>query len=107
MINRIEADKPVREISCTKCDAEMLRVKMCEHIAEGEDGWNRPENRNTCPSTMAVAKLRDDYDAAHDLVTVLHGAMLGLQSMSNETTKALFNEYIELARAFLLHMEKK
>lgn len=46
-----------------KSDAEMLRVKMCEHIAEGEDGWNTPENRNVCPSTMAVAELRDKYEA--------------------------------------------
>lgn len=46
-----------------KADVEMLRVKMCEHIAEGEEGWNKPENRNLCPSTMAVAELRDKYEA--------------------------------------------
>jgi hypothetical protein len=40
----------------------MLRVKMCEHIAEGEEGWNKPENRNICPSTMAVVELRDKYE---------------------------------------------
>jgi len=50
-------------VQCAKCDAELLRVKMCEHIAEGEEGWDRPECRNVCPSTMAVAELRDKYEA--------------------------------------------
>lgn len=86
-----------------KSNAEMLRVKMCEHIAEGEEGWNKPENRNICPSTMAVAKLRDVYEEAHDLLKILHGAMLGLQSMSNESAKPRFDEYIELGRDFLLN----
>jgi hypothetical protein len=38
-------------------DAEMERVKACEHIAEGEPGWE--VLRNLCPSTAAVATLRD------------------------------------------------
>lgn len=45
---------------CMKCDAEMLRVKACEHIAEGEEGWEKV--RNVCPSTMAVGELRDAYE---------------------------------------------
>jgi hypothetical protein len=49
-------------VLCEKSTAEMLRVKMCEHIAEGEEGWNQPECRNVCPSTMAVAKLRDAFE---------------------------------------------
>ncbi len=47
---------------CQKCDAEMERVKACEHIAEGEEGWEKV--RDLCPSTMAVAELRDKYEAA-------------------------------------------
>jgi hypothetical protein len=42
-------------------DAEMERVKACEHIAEGEVGWD--SLRNLCPSTAAVAELREDRDA--------------------------------------------
>lgn len=53
---------PPQSDACRKCDDEMLRVKMCEHIAEGEEGWNRPECRNVCPSTAAVASLRDKYE---------------------------------------------
>lgn len=48
-----------RESGCQKCDEEMLRVKACEAIAEGEEGWQ--ELRNVCPSTMAVATLRAAY----------------------------------------------
>lgn len=42
--------------SLDKSDAEMLRVKACEHIAEGDDGWERLTN--ICPSTAAVGLLR-------------------------------------------------
>lgn len=38
-------------------EAEMLRLKACEHIAEGDEGWE--QLRNECPSTAAVAGLRD------------------------------------------------
>lgn len=44
-----------------KADAEMERVKACEHIAEGDEGWEAL--RNLCPSTMAVATLRDQFVA--------------------------------------------
>lgn len=37
-------------------DAEMLRTKACEAIAEGQEGWERLTNE--CPSTAAVAALR-------------------------------------------------
>lgn len=57
---------PKRESSCQKCEEEMLRVKMCEHIAEGEEGWG--QHRNLCPSTMAVAELRDKYEQAGKLL---------------------------------------
>lgn len=42
-------------------DANVDRLKACEHIAEGDPGWEGL--RNECPSTAAVAKLRD-HDAA-------------------------------------------
>lgn len=42
-------------------DAEMERVKACEHIAEGEEGWEALQN--LCPSTAAVASLREEHDA--------------------------------------------
>lgn len=54
-----EALPVIREL-VVKSDAEMERVKACEHIAEGDDGW--PELRDICPSTAAVAKLRDEND---------------------------------------------
>ena len=50
-------------------DAEMERVKACEHIADGDDGWEKV--RNLCPSTAAVARLRDRY-AAKDARIVSH-----------------------------------
>lgn len=45
-------------------DAQMLLVKACEHIAEGDDGWERL--RNECPSTAAVAGLRDKIKRLED-----------------------------------------
>jgi len=48
-----------------KADEEMLRAKACEHIADGEEGWERL--RDECPSTAAVAGLRDAL-AAHQAV---------------------------------------
>ncbi len=41
-----------------KADEEMLRVKACEHIAEGCEGWEKLIN--VCPSTAAVARLRNE-----------------------------------------------
>lgn len=52
----------VESTVCKKCDAEMLRIKACEHIAEGDEGWEKL--RNICPSTMLVATLRDKYEAS-------------------------------------------
>lgn len=52
-----ERDREIARLA-EKSDAEMLRVKACEHIADGDEGW---ENlRNECPSTAAVARLRDE-----------------------------------------------
>jgi hypothetical protein len=38
-------------------DANVNRLKACEHIADGDEGWEKL--RNECPSTAAVARLRD------------------------------------------------
>ena len=40
----------------------MERVKACEHIAECDEGWE--VLRNLCPSTAAVAALRDELAEA-------------------------------------------
>lgn len=45
-------------------DAQVDRLKACEHIALGDEGWE--VLRNECPSTAAVAALRD---RAHLLAT--------------------------------------
>ena len=66
--DRYQRDINERNQLREQSNAEMLRVKMCEHIAEGEEGWNTPENRNICPSTMAVAELRDAYERLRRLV---------------------------------------
>lgn len=42
-------------------EIEIHRVKACEHIAEGEEGWEVLTNE--CPSTAAVASLRVAFTA--------------------------------------------
>lgn len=60
-----------------KADAEMERVKACEHIAEGDEGWQAL--RNLCPSTAAVSALRD-----------AHAELLGVL----ESVVAVWNTYV-------------
>ena len=38
-------------------DANVNRLKACEHIADGDEGWEKLINE--CPSTAAVARLRN------------------------------------------------
>lgn len=45
-------------------DAQMERLKACEHIADGDDGWEKLEH--LCPSTAAVARLRARLKEAQD-----------------------------------------
>jgi hypothetical protein len=40
-------------------DANVDRLKACEHIADGDEGWEKL--RDECPSTAAVARLRDSW----------------------------------------------
>lgn len=47
---------------------EIERVKACEHIADGDGDWEKL--RNICPSTMAVAALRDEVERLEKLVYV-------------------------------------
>lgn len=37
-------------------DEQMERLKACEHIADGDDGWEKLSE--LCPSTAAVSRLR-------------------------------------------------
>lgn len=37
-------------------DEQVDRLKACEHIADGDEGWETLEHE--CPSTAAVARLR-------------------------------------------------
>lgn len=46
-----------------KADEEMERVKACEHIAEGDEGWE--VLTQICPSTAAVAALRLSAEQAN------------------------------------------
>lgn len=45
------------ESLATEFDANVERLKACEHIADGDEGWEKL--RELCPSTAAVARLRD------------------------------------------------
>jgi len=49
------------EVAELEREKEMLRLKACEEIADGTDGWELL--RNVCPSTMSVATLRDQLTA--------------------------------------------
>jgi hypothetical protein len=51
-----EAARAIKAI-VDEFDANVDRLKACEHIADGDEGWEAL--RNECPSTAAVARLRD------------------------------------------------
>lgn len=65
-----------------KADAEMLRVKACEHIALGEGPWQTL--RNECPSTAAVAGLRDAYETTKSSLAETRAKVEGLRNPSDE-----------------------
>ena len=83
-----------------KADEEMLRVKACEHIAEGEPGWERL--RNECPSTAAVASLRD-YAMHTKEVLVATGKMareaIELNAIRLEELEMASRSHVNLVRA--------
>ena len=60
------------QVSAADFDANVSRLKACEHIADGDDGWQAL--RNECPSTAAVSRLRDQYEALQASQTVSVGA---------------------------------
>lgn len=94
----------VRELEAA-CDAEMQRVKACEHIAEGDEGWEFLVN--LCPSTAAVAALKRDRDlrfnqAEKALKAILDGddprlSRLDQLLASEEVPEGLLRE-LELSR---------
>lgn len=79
---RAEGWRRERDSAIVKADAEMLRVKACEHIAYGEGDWEKL--RNVCPSTAAVAWLRDHAMTLRALV----GDMLEQQVCTDEWKEA-------------------
>lgn len=60
-------------------DAQVDRLKACEHIACADEGWRRL--RNECPSAAAVAALRDAFE----------------QKKANESELAYARERAEMA----------
>ncbi len=72
-----------------KADAEMLRVKACEHIAEGDEGWEQLSN--LCQSTAAVAKLREQLAAAK-------AALEAIKELSGPRSEAKRIAYAALAK---------
>lgn len=55
-----------RDAAIKLADDQMLLVKACESIAEGDEGWEKL--RNECPSTMAVAALTERARKAEELL---------------------------------------
>lgn len=50
----------------TASDLQMERLKACEHIADGDEGWEKLEQ--LCPSTAAVARLRRTHENVMDSI---------------------------------------
>lgn len=63
-VERVEEDY-TRDLEAD-FDANVERLKACEQIAEGDEGWE--VLRNLCPSTAAVAHVRDRLDALEGFV---------------------------------------
>lgn len=87
-------------------DANVDRLKACEHIADGDDGWERL--RNECPSTAAVARLRDAFVAASGneaalkaRIAELEGALRHLEGRGGlgSQTHAWLREILEKGEA--------
>ena len=73
-----------------KSDAEMLRVKMCEHIAEGDECWNEPENYNICSSTMAVGKLREEFEELYKASSAIFDRWQHYQASAGNQEEAYY-----------------
>lgn len=50
-------------------DEQVERLKACEHIADGDEGWETLEN--LCPSTAAVARLRRELIRMKEIANTL------------------------------------
>lgn len=63
-------------------DAEMERVKACEHIADGDEGWEALSN--LCPSTASVASLRNAITRERERAARLEKAGEALANVVDE-----------------------
>lgn len=72
-------------------DTEMERVKACEHIACGDEGWERV--RNICPSTAAVAALRDAFDQLRGELLVAKATTTRTGEMLDKALATLRNKH--------------
>lgn len=79
-----------------RAEAEMLRVKACEHIAEGDEGWERL--RNECPSTMVVAALRDRFVVSEAARRTIEKAAQDMVDLYASEAAAAGRARIELER---------
>ena len=61
LVGEIESLRALLKKAETSQEKEMLRTKACEHIAGGDEGWEKLSNE--CPSTAAVASLRRTYES--------------------------------------------
>jgi uncharacterized protein YicC (UPF0701 family) len=74
-------------------DAEMLRVKACEHIAEGDEGWEVLQNE--CPSTAVGTPVDLCCQSAVDELLKQREAVgtgLDVREYSREDLPALIGE---------------
>lgn len=59
MADQVETHKYGHAQMCKRYDEQVDLLKACEHIAVGDEGWQKL--RNVCPSAAAVASLADAY----------------------------------------------
>lgn len=84
-ITRLRAQPSPREMDA-EFDANVDRLKACEHIADGDEGWERL--RNECPSTAAVARLRDAFEKPSPREAELQAMDAILKRVTNTITSA-------------------
>jgi chromosome segregation ATPase len=92
-ITEAEGWQTERNEARQKADAEMLRVKACEHIALGDEGWE--SLRNECPSTAAVAALRDALKEAEKEKARINGLYQCALAAINESRDIRWNAEAE------------
>lgn len=83
-IDRLEAEIERLRAIKREFDANVDRLKACEHIADGDEGWERLVNE--CPSTAAVGRLRASRAEAH---VILQSWVLASEDLSAEGISSL------------------